>query len=110
MASKPMRLTDYAESTALKYGKSVSAGIKEMESQIERLKLQSATMLQPATPNVAFSNWDEFEDHVLRALSKGGIRAKVESEAKPPVKSVTTPSGATVPVGKRGEFVTYGKQ
>ena len=31
MASKPMRLTDYAERTALRYGKSVSEGIKEME-------------------------------------------------------------------------------
>lgn len=79
MASKPMRLTDYAEATALKYGKTVSDGIKEMEFRLDHNSLQSATMLQNTTQDVAFGNWEEFEDHVIRALSKAGIHSKIES-------------------------------
>ena len=51
MASNPMRLTDEAEETALKYGKTVSAGIMEMESRL----LHAATagiVVAPTAVNV----------------------------------------------------------
>jgi hypothetical protein len=97
MASKPMRLTDYAEATALKYGKTVSEGIKEMEFRLDHNSLQSATMLQNTTQDVAFGNWEEFEDHVIRALSKAGIHSKIES-IKPATGSGNTFSPANTKI------------
>ena len=69
-----MRLTDYAETTVLKYGKTVSEGIKEME----RLIVAKGN-------NVAESN----EGVLLNATEWAHLEALLKKYSKPSVTPAT---------------------
>jgi hypothetical protein len=102
MQTLTVRISTEAQAIALQYGKSVSQGIMDMESRLQKVTLASPKVTEPVSPNVtshpaqpAFHVYPHDEAYWAR------LRDEVRESVKPPKpKQQIVPASTLKTIGK----------